>query len=486
MTILQRSTFVGTEHADVRPGAYTKTSVVEGIVKDQAYLYERITNLAVPNAASISATGHTHTGNGDGALIRIPYCQQPLGILLERRTSAPISGGIDYAGFSPCVWMPFYCPLNVSEVMCVLWVDAATEAQLLTFRGVVLTSGFVEVNSPINPENHSNYRWLQPPDDSVHGLVFVLPTNPGAVCTLKIEAWDGYYTAAVPPTQAGELLAATRRIYGMTFGPYIREPNRNLLQYSTPTSTQAILSVPSSFTSFDDELIANDTGVSGYHLVSIEKNDALLHEILTDKPAGAEASQTVNGHNHAGGTTLALAGNSVPRTLGAWVYGTVRPPPEDGTGSTYYEYADVIGNPPTVKFSNVWSGGSSAITITTGAGTSWVTVAKHLVRIPEAIAANVAAGTGKLVGVAMVYFDPSKATRLDVRMSLGSVSDTNYGATSSDFTTATGRDLLQCTGIQCQNPTTSGTVCTLKVEMKNTVSSNSASFLYGVALYYEP
>lgn len=486
MTILQRSTFAGTEHADVRPGAYTKTAVVEGIVKDQAYLYERITNLAVPNAASISATGHDHTGDGDGALIRIPYSQQPLGILLERRTSAPIAAGTDYAGFSPVIWMPFYCPPGVSEVMCVLWVDSATEAQLLTFRGVVLDGSFAEINSPINPKNHSEYHWLRPPDDSVHGIVFVLAASPGSVCTLKIEAWDGYYTAAVPPTQSGEILAATRTLYGMTFGPYIREPNRNLLQYSTPTTTQNILSVPSSFTSFDSALIANDHGLSGYHLVNIEKNDALLHEILTDKPAGAEASQAVDGHNHADGTTLAQAGDNIPRTLAAWSYGTVRPFPEDGTGSTYYEYTDVIGNPPTVKFANVWSGGSNAITITTTAGTSWVTVAKHLVRIPDAIAANVAAGTGKLVGVAMVYFDPSKATRLDVQMSLGDASDTNYGAVASDFTTATGRDLLECRGIQCQNPTTSGAVCTLKIEMKNTVSSNSASFLYGVALYYEP
>jgi len=91
------------------------------------------------------------------------------------------------------------------------------------------------------------------------------------------------------------------------------------------------------------------------------------------------------------------------------------------------------------------------------------------------------------VGVAFVWFDATKATRLDVRMSLGDSNDANYGATSSDFTTVSAtRDLLYCIRIPATSTPAGGQICTLKVEMKNTTSQDAASFLYGTALVYQP
>ena len=488
MTILQRSTFSGTAHQDVRPGAYTKTATVEGIVKDQAYLYERITNLAVPDAGSAAATGHDHSGNGDGALIRVPYCQQPLGISLAARSSAPISSGVDYAGFSPFVWTPFYAQAGVSKIMAVLWVNRDAENARTSFRAACYSSSIVRIGSWVTPKTELQYPWLKPPADGLHALVFVLDANENDANTVRIDAWDGLWDESVPANERGQKLEANRFVHSMCIGPEIRQPNADIVQYNAPTSTTSSLSLPSTFTSFDSALVADDVGLSGYHLVSINQNDGVLQELATNKPAGAEASATLAGHNHADAASIGSGtGAEIGRTLGAWFYGTVRPPPEDGTSSTYYEFSDIIGNPPTVKFANNWEGGSSAITITTAASTNWTTVAKHLVRIPETIAANVSTGTGKLIGIAFVWFDATKATRLDVRMSLGDVNDANYGTTASDFTTVSGaRDMLYCSRIPATSTPAGGQICTLKVEMKNTTSQNKASFLYGTALVYQP
>jgi hypothetical protein len=489
MTILQRSTFQGTAHQDVRPGAYTKTATVEGIVKDQAYLYERITNIAVPDAASASATGHDHSGDGDGALIRVPYCQQPLGISLAARTSAPIgSGPIDYAAFSPFVWTPFYAQAGVSKIMAVLWVNRDAENARTSFRAVCFDGSLNRIGDWVTPKTELTYPWLKPPVDGLHALVFVTDCDEGLYNTVRIDAWDGLWDESVPANERGQKLEANRFVHSMCISPEIRQPNADLLQYGAPTSTTNALSLPSSLTSFDSALISDDVGISGYHLVSINQNDGVLQELATDKPAGAEAGATLEGHNHGDAASIgAGTGAEIGRTLGAWFYGTVRPPPEDGTSSSHYVFADVIGNPPTVRFANVWEGGSSAITITTAASTNWTTVAKHLVRIPETIAANVSTGTGKLVGVAFVWFDATKATRLDLRMSLGDENDANYGATASDFTTVSAtRDLLYCIRIPATSTPAGGQICTLKVEMKNTTSQNEASFLYGTALVYQP
>lgn len=488
MTILQRSTFSGTAHQNVRPGAYTKTTTVQGIVKDQAYLYERITGLAVPNAGSALATPHDHSGDGDGALIRVPYCQQPLGISLAARTSAPIISGADYAAFSPFVWTPFYAQAGVSKVMAVLWVNRGAENARTSFRGACYDASLNRIGDWVTPKTELQYKWLEPPADGLHALVFVLNCNAGAANTVRLDAWDGLWDESVPANERGQKLEDNRFVHSMCIGPEIRQPNAELVQYGPPSSTTSALGLPSSLTSFDSAQITDDVGLSSYHLVNINKNDGVLQELATNKPAGAEASATLAGHNHGDGATLATGpGVEIGRTLGAWFYGTVRPPPEDGTGSTYFEFADVIGNPPTVKFANEWEGGSSAITITTAASTNWTTVAKHLVRIPETIAANVSTGTGKLIGVAFVWFDATKATRLDVRMSLGDANDANYGTTASDFTTVSGaRDLLYCQRIPATSTPAGGQICTLKVEMKNTTSQNAASFLYGTALVYQP
>jgi hypothetical protein len=479
MTILQRSTFVGTEHADVRPGAYSATDTLEGIVKDQAYLYERITGLAVPDAASASATGHDHTGAGDGAIIRLPICQQYMGALLPRQPSNPVSGGTNYAGWSKLIWHPFYCEPGLDKMMCVLWVDRETYAYNETFRAIMMDSSLALIGTYQVSNGLRDY--LISENDRI-GMVFTLETIPDAVNVLVIEGWDGYYHPTVPvdTSTVGELMPDFRRVLGFTLSPEIQRPNRELRQYSQSTVTTASTTTPAAFISFDDELVQDDVGLSSYHLVSLAKDDAMLQELSTGNPAGNNAATVVDGHNHQGGTTLATCGVPLQRTVGSWFYGTIRTP-LNGIKAEYGDL-DTIG---AGTIANQWTGGVNAITINSSAGTTTRTVATHFFRMPELTAAQMAASTGSVNVVVMVYADTSKCD-LTIGVAIGEATGLVFGTEDAHTFTTLGRHVYTFRAVDASLLGSGGVGGSLRIRMTNSSNTNGASFLYGSSVWIEP
>lgn len=479
MTIIQRSTFVGTEHADVRPGAYSNTSTIEGIVKDQAYLYERITNLTVPDAASAAVAGHDHSGAGDGAIIRVPICQQWMGALLHRQPTNPVSGGVNYAGFSKLIWHPFYCEPGVDRMTCILWVDRETYAYSETIRAIMMDSTLALIGTYQVSNGVRDY--LITDNDRV-GMVYDLQTVPDAVNVLTVEAFDGYYHSSVPvdTTTIGELMPEFRRVLAFTLMPEIRTPNRQLRQYTTSSVTTASTITPSAYISMDDALVQDDVGVSSYHLVSMTKDDAMLQELATDKPAGNAAATVVDGHNHEGGTTLATCGATLKRTLGSWFYGTIRTP-LNGTKANYGDI-DTIGSG---LIANYWTGGVNAITINSSAGTTTTTVATHLFRMPELTAAQLAATTGAINVVVFVYADTSKCN-LTVGVSIGNSSGASFGTESTHTFTTLGRHVYSFAAVDASALSAGGVIGSLRIRMTNSSNTNGASFLYGASIWCEP
>ena len=475
MTILQRSIFQGTAHQDVRPGAYTKTATVEGIVKDQAYLYERITGLAVPNAGSASATAHDHSGDGDGALIRVPYGQQTFFSLLRRQPANPVSGGTNYAGWSKLIYHPFYCEPGLSSVQCILWVDRETFAYKDTFRAIALDTSLNEIGSHVFP--HGMIDHLTSDSDRV-AMVFTVETNPGAINAIMVEAWDGFYDQTVPvdTTTVGELMPEFRRVLAFAISPEIKSPNRDLYTHTVST-VSTTTSVPSTFTSFDDELIADDVGLSSYHLVSIAKDDAMLHELATNSPAGNNATLTLAGHNHRGGTTLADCGATLNRNVGSWFYGTIRTP-INGVKAQYGDL-DTIG---AGVIDNQWTGGVNAITLTSSAGTTTRTVARHLFRAPELTSATYTGSTGDFNAVVIVYVDAGK-TNLTVGISIGNESGGSYGTESTQTVSSTGRHVLTFSALDASVLSSGGVIGSIRIRMTNSSSHNGASFLYGSSVF---
>lgn len=477
MTILQRSTFVGTEHANVRPGAYSSKATLEGIVKDQAYLYERITGLAVPDAASASAAGHDHTGAGDGAIIRLPICQQYMGALLQRQPSVPLSGGTNWTGWSKLIWHPFYCEPGLDQMMCVLWVDRETYAYNETFRAIMMDSTLALVGTY---QSSNGIRGYLISDEDKVGMVFTLETVPGQVNVLAVEAWDGLYHPTVPvtasPVTVGELMPEFRRVLGFTLSPEIQRPNRELRQYSQSSVTTASTTTPSAFISMDDALVQDDVGLSSYHLVSLAKDDAMLQELATGKPAGNNAATVVDGHNHQDGTTLADCGTLLRRTVGSWFYGTVRTPP--GLDKKYYDDVDTIGSG---VITNRWTGGVNAITIDSAAGTTTRVVATHVFRMPQLDSAHTAATTGDVNVVVMAYLDNSKGgNQLTIGVSIGNANGTLFNPESTHTLTATGRVVHTFLAVDADSTVvTSGSQCTLRIRMTNSTNTDGSSFIYG-------
>jgi len=479
MTILQRATFSGTPHADVRPGAYTKTATVEGIIKDQAYLYERITNLAVPDAASALATGHDHSGDGDGAVIRLPICQQWMSALLLRQTANPVQSNVNYAGWSKLIWHPFYCQPGLDKMMCVVWVDRETYGYSESFRAIMQDSSL----DPIGTYQVANglRDYLISESDEI-GLIYTLETTPDAINVLVLEAWDGYYDSSVPvdTTTIGELLPEFRRVMGFTLSPEIRKPNKNLSSYSQSTVSTTTVTVPSTYISFDDALIADDIGLSSYHLVNMAKDDAMINELATNNPAGNNAASVVDGHNHQGDSTLSGCGVALQRTIGSWFYGTIRTP-INGTKANYGDL-DTIG---AGTIPNRWTGGVNAITINSTAGTTTRTVATHFFRMPELTAAELLATTGSINVVVMVYVDASKAD-LTVGVSIGNASGASFGTESTHTFNVTGRYVYTFRAIDASALSAGGAIGTLRIRMTNSSNSSGSSFLYGSSVFYQP
>ena len=485
MTILQNASFQGIQTDQARPGAFSYKSGIEKLLKDQAYAYESIAGVKVADASAIAATPHVHDGV-TGAPLRLPLIHQWLGTTLDGRTSKPVSGGTDYAGFSPFIWTPFYCPSGIDEMLLCLWVDPSVAAardqfQASTWDTSFNLNGFDPSPVFIAPDDDGLEAWLAPAGGGSALLVFRLAAVAGQVNILKCEAWDGYYASYTPDSDAGGFLAPKqRRVDGFCVIPMTSAPVE-VQPATTPAITTTAVKVPAAFSSFDSALVQDNRSINSYLLVRAMQNDALLREILTGRPAGNRASATFSGHNHKddAATSLDDAGADIEHALGAWFYGTIRPYVVEGTSSAYHSFVDVIGNG---LFGNAWEGGINAVAHK-GNGLVTAVVANHRVRLPAAIAANLADGTGNLKATALVY-EETASESVTVDIQIGDENASSFGTVRSGSFTGPGRGLINLSGIESASGERIVTVRVRMAQSQNEVAK--VSYLYGLCLYYEP
>lgn len=479
MTILQNAAFQGTEHNDVRPGATVKRAVVENWLKDQAAVYEGITGAAVPNAGAIAATPHVHDGT-NGALIRLPLAHSALPALLYARDAILVSGGTNYEDYYPWEWRPFFAPAGVTRVaVLVLMRNLETFDSLrCTMQSAVLADidqqtrqdGFTSAGKP----------WLAP-GGGLHVGGWLMDVTAGAVNVVKLEAWDGYYVpgTVVSGSVIGERLPLLRSVQGFAVVPIEREPVSVAPAMSPVVTDNVRVKVPSSFTSFDDHLVQPNRALPSYVLVSALKNDALLREVLTGRPAANRSVATFDGHSHKNdaATSLDDSGADIDHALGSWGYGTVRPPVEQ-TGLTEWAYADVPAGDGT--FENAWDAAiAPQPNISSSAPATDYTLFYHRVRIPAAIAANLAAGTGKLKLAALVY---DLGVTITVQAALGNAAATSFDTVASGSSGGAGREVITISGLECTRPEE---VNTLRIQIRYATEKAQSLAIYGVCLYYE-
>lgn len=484
MTILQRSTFVGTDHTRARPGSTTRKSDVETWLKDQAHVYEAVTAAAVPNASPISATGHIHDGS-NGAIIRIPLAHIGTRALLHRRSSAPTSGGVDYSGYEAFYWFPVFVPEGVTSVMVCMFVRNRETAESL--RVTTQTTGLATIeqqdgsqafSSSSNPTAFTH--WLYPGFDDVMVVGWLIAVNEGVVNLVKLEAWDGYWNQFGDAVNGlGEALPLSRWVGGVTVLPMGRGPVSGAQAVSPAITDSTTVKVPTAFTSFDSALVTNDRSINSYVLVGALKNDALLREVLTGRPAGNRPSATFAGHNHKddAATSLDSSGDDIDQPLGSWAYGTMRAPASLSGLSAEYSYEDVPRGEGT--FENVWDAPSAPLLYSGTADSTYFALFNHRVRIPAAVAANLADGTGKLKVAALVYNDGNEAF---VGASLGDKDEGAFDTEQNNSTTSDPRGVVTLTGVECTNPEE---VNALKIRLARVTTKNHKVGIYGTCLYYE-
>lgn len=498
MTILQRSTFQGLAHNLVRPGAKTRKTDMEDLLKDSAVCYESLTSYKAPSAASISATPHVHDGT-NGAIIRLPLSHGGNWHMgLNRRSGSPVSGGVDYSGFYPIVWVPFYAPPGVDEVIVVLFLknsDGINE-----FRATVQNTSLADTDSQGPSEGFvsvsasaGQYSWLNPGvrDYAVRG--WEMSCTAGTVNVLRIDAWDGRfdhtYAGPLVGTPGATELPPTRAVRGYAVLPVVRRPPGVTPKVTATYSSTAthLLSQNQSYVSYDSALVANDRAVPSYLLTTEHKNFNLLYEATTGQPAALRGSVTVAGHNHredGDGASLDVSGADIDHSLGSWAYGVLRPPPDIGLlgASGGYSAKDMPKGDYT--FANEWWGTPIAPCIDQVNATSgtYYTVFEHIFRMP-AVKDLTSAG-GNIRASALVYNDSNET--MNVRFSIGDTSG-SYSTTATAAASGSGDRQLVTTlgGIACGSR---DAIRRLKVEIQLAALKGAhtvTSGIYGVCLWYE-
>jgi hypothetical protein len=395
-----------------------------------------------------------------------------------------VDSGVNYEGFYPYVWAPFYAPPGVSSVLVLVHVGMSRDVvggfrvttQDSSLNLIDQVTGLDAVLSSSTPGDPGH--WL---DHGVGGhftMAFTCAVTPGAVNLLKLEAWDGYYDHNGGALSLTGSRQPDRIVYGWSVLPVLTPPRQVPVHIPPDIADNDSVKVPSAFTPFDSALVANNRAISSHLLVNAMKNDALLWEVATGKPAGQRGTATYTGHTHKGDTSLNSGGAELSQTLGSWAYGTLRAPP--GGGGAHH-----------LRVDEPWNGGFSAddgwsaftayqINASAATNGAWYAAAYHRVRIPAALSASLADGTGKLKAAALIY---DNGVTTGVRVTMGDKTTGSLDTPRYAEAAGTGRSVVTMSGVACTRPELINSVRVQIRTMDNTKAKAAA--LYGLCIYFE-
>lgn len=469
MAIIQSSTFTAIDAQDLRSKAKTKTSILEDIVEQQAFVYETLTGEKVPEASSISATPHDHQGTDGEVIKHALFCDE-----LNIRVTA--SGGASQDTFYDLVYFCFYAPPGITSID--LYVGITSNSQQKR-------TDFTWYSGATTPSTRSAVRGeLVKHEEAQENFPGKAPFGPYLKVTIDVNA-DSPNAILMRCAPYGGSSGAVSWDFEYTFAFALAEGYRNSVgyRYYPPDTTNTNTIVPDStehlgaheFTSFDEELVAHDRGYTAYHLKKCSKNNALCFEVLTGMPAGMNASGHSNnasydGHNHKEDPSTALddSGDRLLHQLSRGNFGGAIAD-YDAAG---YKMPDLRG------FTYV------------GASTSaYEKVAAPYFKIPAFTDANVTSST-RIYLKALVFSDPGKSAEATLEVYIEKVSSANAVlSTSSTHTFSAASPGLQWIGgaISLSSWSASpkvGDGCDARVHISLGKLNNSDDpFLFGFVLY---
>lgn len=516
--------FKGVQMGDVRPGAYATDLDMSLVAGDQANLYETLTDQPVPGAAAVTSNyPHDHTGKDpslqydSGALIRHSYVTQWLDASLPPREENETNA---HPLFLPFYWSPVYVPRGTDCLLIGMGCGENENSTLRLARFLVRIysiSGatYTEVASGpyrFDRASLSSEFWVSNSSDSGYRFIQcritpdLIDFKSGGYYLVRIDAWDGANFNLWNDSQDGDIIEYNR-VSTVIIAPIKQKPPAAVYQWTEPQLPTDNIDTPAEFQPIETDFVDVDRSINSAVLTSCSRNDSLLYEVTTGRPAGnkSEAALTHNGHNHAdwlpgstparGGTTgLDDVGRDISFNLGSWFYGVLRPPAMQWNNSHFSDidcaYDGGVAAPVTPGVRSVWGGRivapmlrSTAVPPTSSG--VWGTVSNHIFRLPANTDINIglSGAASKISAVALMWNDDASSTA-DVELTLYDKDGLNPGASVTVSTNAIGRSVLSFANLECStNATGAGDIQRLGVRMRK--SRNQARVaIYGVSLAY--
>jgi len=428
MAIRHSATATGLEANTIRPGAAAVRTQIQALADDQAFAWESLVDLVVPDGGSQLATGHIHDGT-TGAQIRIPLAQGRLNANLAPRDLAwAAAADDDDPGYFPFVFTPVFVPAGVTSIL--IWVTVNSPVTAETLTASTYSASIVRQTVYVQPQvaGPENFPWLNSGRPGIHVVFWRFAVNPGAINFVRIEAWDGH-TMPGTDREDGAKIPLQRRVTDWGCGD-LKEPNPYPMEYRDPAGssqlTTADIDLPANFSPMDDAVLPVDGAFSAWHSVFAVKNLAMLAEVCTGKAAGLlpQSAASFTGHTHGAGTARNDSGADIDACLGAWAYGTIREPTNGAAGYANVHTAD--------GSANVWSG--RIIAPTAKASTTKFELVQHRVRLPRGTDANLGiTGSTTKIKVAVLLWSLNKADP-EVFATLALNSGATPGTEKSDAT----------------------------------------------------
>ncbi len=514
--------FKGVPMGDVRPGAYATDLDMSLVAGDQANLYETLTDQPVPGAAAVTSNyPHDHTGKdpslqyNSGALIRHSYVTQWLDASLSPREENETNA---HPLFLPFYWSPVYVPRGTDCLLIGMGCGENENSTLRLARFLVRIysiSGatYTEVASGpyrFDRASLSSEFWVSNSSDSGYRFIQcritpdLIDFKSGGYYLVRIDAWDGANFNLWNDSQDGDVIEYNR-VSTVIIAPIKQKPPAAVYQWTEPQLPTDNIDTPAEFQPIETDFVDVDRSINSAVLTSCSRNDSLLYEVTTGRPAGnkSEAALTHNGHNHAdwlpgstparGGTTdLDDVGRDISFNLGSWFYGVLRPPALFWSSSTFSdvdcEYTGGVAAPVTPGVRSVWGGRIVAPMMRSGSGTGndWATVSNHLFRLPANTDANIGliGAASKINAVAFVWNQETNNT-IDIELTLYDKDGLNPGASVVASTNTIGRSVLSFANLECStNATGAGDIQRVGVRMRKS-RNNRRCAIYGISVAYE-
>ena len=518
--------FTGSEVNEIRPGSYATDADMGNLAGDQAGLYETITNKPVPGSPSLGVIApHDHSrmttlGFGTllntGAPVRIGLVSNVINAGMPLRSNDVVAGEDLY---TPIYWSPCYIPPGTDTVRVVLTVPRAygTDSVLRRIRlrvgsgtpqNYLPTPYFrfhgTDINSPVElAETVNEYQVVQVTiADNENSWAL------GGTYFFKIECYDGtagYYQDSPQPPSGGEPENLTYvKVYSVLILPIAKKPLAMPYRYEAPVSTNSTVTTPAEYQPVEEDMVDVSKSINSAVCTFSARNDPLMFEVLTGRPAGnfAEADLTHNGHNHAnwdigsaplrgGTTTLDDTGKDVSFNLGTWSYGTMRPYATFAAGDQFIDadcrYNDGAGSlPPVAAEANVYTGAVIApvLSANNGITNTYASISQHTFRLPANTDDNIGLGAGlsRIQAKVMVYQEGAGTCTVELRLF---DEDGANGGTAQEVTSlAAGRNVLTFAQLHCAtNATGNGDVQKIRLRIKKDTDATKFG-VYGFTLFY--